>query len=453
MPRLLPLLAASLAVVITLPATAASGAVPLAVAACASGTPVTADYDGDGKPDQFILANQAGQVRYTSGGTSVWAHHATSVRSADLNGDTCADAVISPFDPSEHVTLVQGTASGLDFAGATTLDPTAAVVGEDDGGFGRLTAIGLRHDGISQVVIAGVRAKPYLYVYTIGGDLNVNEAPQVIDMGPLGANSFYFAHLAADHGTLAVGSSSDTVKGRFYAGAVYLFSADHAAPPTLVFRTRITQDSPGMATAAEQADQFGAAVDLRDGRLAIGVPQEDYAGHKGTGIVQTATWNESTLTLKAGRMLHQGTPGIAGTNEKYDAFGTTVRIARGLTAAGSYDVVIGSYEDVGRKDHAGSVTVANFTRALYRTYTQDTKGIPGSAETEDNFGSAIGLLPTNPKIDTLLIGAPTENTGTCSRGGYVIRSDGRKLSSRTAWTSVPPPDCDSFGVWGWTFGD
>jgi hypothetical protein len=103
---------------------------------------------------------------------------------------------------------------------------------------------------------------------------------------------------------------------------------------------------------------------------------------------------------------------------------------------------------------AGSLTIANFTRAIFRTYTQNSKGVPGTAKTYDGLGSAVGTLQTSPTTDTLLVGAIGEDAPGCHNLGYVVRTDGRKLSSATKWTTVPAPGCSSTRrFWGIAFGD
>ncbi len=134
------------------------------------------------------------------------------------------------------------------------------------------------------------------------------------------------------------------------------------------------------------------------------------------GLVQPIRWHEATSTYTAYRAIHQGTRGVVGTNEAGDYFGSHVVVTRGLTATGSYDIAIGASEVVGKAYDAGSVTVANFTRPIYRTFTQNSRGVPGTAEPYDEFGGALGVVRTSATTDTLLIGASGEDSGSGAPG-------------------------------------
>jgi hypothetical protein len=219
----------------------------------------------------------------------------------------------------------------------------------------------------------------------------------------------------------------------------------------------------------EAGDRFGRAVALRDGHLAIGAPHETIGRARATGQVQLLRWNAATTSFEPLRAVHQGSAGVPGTNETGDHFGGALAIARGLTAAGSWDVVIGTPdENVGSIVDAGAVAVANVTAASYRKLSQDTSGMPGKAERQhpeavargEFFGYAVGVLPTSATTDTLVIGAPGETNGDCYNQGYVVRSDGRRPRPATAWSSLTPPttgcsgyDSDVFDGWGAGFGN
>jgi hypothetical protein len=83
---------------------------------------------------------------------------------------------------------------------------------------------------------------------------------------------------------------------------------------------------------------------------------------------------------------------------------------------GYADVAVGTlHEDIGSADIAGSVTVlrgtsAGLTGTGAQSFTQNTAGVPGTAETADRFGAAVRLSDLNGdgKAD-LSIGADGEN--------------------------------------------
>jgi hypothetical protein len=442
---------------VLLPSPAAYAAAP----SCAVGTPVSGDVDGDGSPDLLVATVDENHTRYRrlpgDGGAASWvdADFDRELRAADLNGDVCADAMTAD---GNDLLLYLGTPAGLDTAAAVRLElPRAGELDDPE----RLNVYyaGMRNNGVSQIAVAGSVEddggffRPFLDVVTLDATAHLASV-QSFDLAALGARADEYYQVSADNGLVAVGAPFDSVGSKLDAGAVYVFSPVPATPTTLAFRTRLTQNSAGVPGGAETGDAFGYALSLRDGRLAIGVPYEANGRVKEAGLVQPILWNQAKLGYTAYRSITQGTAGVPGTDEKADHFGAAVAVTRGLTAAGSYDIAIGAPdENVGSKVNAGSITVANFTRKLFRTCTASTKGVPGTAERNDAFGYAVAALRTSAATDTLVLGVTGEETGDCNSTGSVLRSNGRKLSSSTTWTQIAPPGCDyPYAGWGFDFG-
>jgi hypothetical protein len=262
-----------------------------------------------------------------------------------------------------------------------------------------------------------------------------------------------FGVLATSGATVAIGVPNAVVKGHGSAGAVWIYTPDAADPTQLVRRKVLSQNSPGVPGTAQTRDRFGAALAIRDGRLAIGAPGESDGRHPAAGLVQPILWTEATNTYTAYRAITQNTSGVPDKNESFDAFGGYLALARGLTASGSYDIVIGAEEGYGKLKEAGSVTVANFTRSLYRGYTQASAGIPGNPQAEDAFYH-VGVLRNSSGIDTVLIGSPGEDSNGTKSIGRAMRSDGTRLTSKTVWTTIPlPADFpDGLRLWGLSVG-
>lgn len=415
---------------------------------CSPGVPITGDYNGDGSADLAVGVQRtsvdASDLPFTvipSGSAqSYWVAagvNDSEIVNADLNGDTCADAVVS------GTTLMFGSPQGLNIAGAISLTLPQASLPTPEEEL-QVTATALRHDQISQVAVAGwtydvddgcCERHHFLDVFTLDAH-GVPGVPQVFDLTARNASGGLA--IASSGRSIAVGDGNLTVAGKVWAGGVFMFSSTATAPATMTYRTTLTQNSNGVPGTAEAEDGFGSAVSFRDGRLAIGAPGESIGKAVYAGQVQPILWNETKSTWTAYRAINQGTPGVVGTNEFGDQFGYVVVVARGLTAAGSYDIAISATEKVGKAAGAGSVTVANFRKAIYRTLTQNTKGVPSAAEGGDDFGDGLGVLRTSSSRDTLLIGVPGEQRTLPSPPvGYVMRSDGKKLSSRTHWSTVP----------------
>lgn len=116
------------------------------------------------------------------------------------------------------------------------------------------------------------------------------------------------------------------------------------------------------------------------------------------------------------RMIHQDTPGVPGADEAGDLFGASVEV--GDTNGDGYaDIVAGNpYEDFAGADDAGTVAVipggaSGPTGAGSKVFSQNTAGVPGTAERRDYFSEAVTLLDTDGDGPAdLVVGAPGENT-------------------------------------------
>ncbi|MFF1298705.1 MULTISPECIES: FG-GAP and VCBS repeat-containing protein [unclassified Streptomyces] len=115
------------------------------------------------------------------------------------------------------------------------------------------------------------------------------------------------------------------------------------------------------------------------------------------------------------RMLHQDTPGVPGTGESGDFFGASVAVGD-VDGDGCADIVAGvPLEDFAGVQDAGTVAVipggaSGPTGAGSTVFSQNTAGVPGTAERQDRFGEAVTLLDTDGdgRAD-LVVGAPGEN--------------------------------------------
>ncbi len=322
------------------PGVAVAAAPAVSSLPCLPGIPLPGDHDGDGRPDELVdvvgLGDSHGWGRYRvtpgDGDPATWLYVGAGAKSADLNGDVCADAV-------SDASLLFGGPSGLDPATTVALSlPQAA--GIDPDGIEQVVVsdgVAIRHDGISQVIVAGYFdddgpvGNPFLDVFTLDA-AGAAGVPQVITLTEV--SSTKAVALAASRGTVALGLADLTVGGKVQAGGVVLFTPDAADHTTLERRATLTQNSPGVPGMAETGDGFGWTLDLRDGRLAVGVPLEDTGEAEDSGAVQPILWHEATATYTAYRRIKQGGNGVPGTDETTDWFGYQVVVTRGLTGAG-----------------------------------------------------------------------------------------------------------------------
>ncbi|MGC0205105.1 VCBS repeat-containing protein [Streptomyces levis] len=137
----------------------------------------------------------------------------------------------------------------------------------------------------------------------------------------------------------------------------------------------------------------------------------------------------------------QDTPGVPGADEEGDWFGNDLSIAD-VDGDGYGDLAVGTiHEDVGSADIAGGVTVlrgsaAGLTTTGAQSFTQDTAGVPGTAETADRFGASVRLsdLTGDGKAD-LSVGADGENHP--SGAVYSLRGSASGITTKNAVSFGP----------------
>ncbi|WP_051819412.1 FG-GAP-like repeat-containing protein [Streptomyces sp. NRRL S-920] len=138
----------------------------------------------------------------------------------------------------------------------------------------------------------------------------------------------------------------------------------------------------------------------------------------GPGGAVTVTYGGATgLSTRTPVRVTQDTAGVPGAAEKGDAFGWS--LSSGDTNGDGYaDIAVGAAsESLGAAKKAGSVIVlrgsaSGLTGAGAKAFSQDTSGVPGTAETSDFFGGEVRLADGdgNGRAE-LVAGAYGENDG------------------------------------------
>ncbi|HST82718.1 MAG TPA: FG-GAP and VCBS repeat-containing protein [Kineosporiaceae bacterium] len=220
---------------------------------------------------------------------------------------------------------------------------------------------------------------------------------------------------------LAVGAPSEALGPVAYAGSVNVLYGS-ATGPTADSSQFWSQRSSGIAGAAEFGDSFGSAMTSgdfnHDGRadLAVGVVQEKLgADVDSAGAVNVIYGSAAGLSANHNQVWSQNTPGVPGTAEDFDEFGS--RLAAGdFNRDGFADLAVGEWrESVGTVHQAGMVTVlygsdSGLRAAGAQFWTQDSPKVVGESEISDQFGAALAVAEmTGDDYADLIIGVPGEN--------------------------------------------
>jgi hypothetical protein len=230
---------------------------------------------------------------------------------------------------------------------------------------------------------------------------------------------------------LAVGVPREGVGAAELAGAVNILEGS-ANGLTGAASQLLVQGGGGIPDAAEPFDFFGNALAAGDFNndtfidLAIGVPGEDLATITDAGAVTVLYGSASGLSATGGQFFSQDTPGVLGTAEAQDGFGSALGVGdfNNDTFA---DLAIGvPSEGVGAAAQAGAINVlyggaaGGLTVTGNQQWLQGSGGVGGVAEVGDQFGFALTSGDfNNDTFADLAIGTPFEDVGTVFDAGAV----------------------------------
>ncbi|KUO16842.1 FG-GAP and VCBS repeat-containing protein [Streptomyces dysideae] len=311
---------------------------------------------------------------------------------ADLDGDGYTDLAVGAAgeDGGEgSVTILWGSASGL-ANGTTVADPEPAAHGE----WGKLLTAG-DFDGDGRTDLAVGTGSGHVYVIkggftpdgTAGAAQRIDVPDQAYAIDAMAAgdtNADGNADLVLTYRTDQTSSPS----GSWSKGVAYLGSSsgpDASVPRPLNGGTSIAL-----------GDINGDGYD----EIALGnvfTKEDDHSGSLGGKVVVIRGSEGGPVNGDAPMAeLTQSATGVPGADEARDGFGSAVSIAD-VNGDGYGELAIGVvFEDLGTTEDAGAAIVMNgassgVSRTGARTVTQNTSGVPGTAEAMDYFGSDLLL--------------------------------------------------------------
>ncbi|WOX22533.1 FG-GAP-like repeat-containing protein [Streptomyces solicathayae] len=405
----------------------------------------TSDFNRDGITDLVVglprEAGFAGRVSVLPGTTAGPSH--TAKKNLDQNSAGVPDA-------NEASDLFGYASAWGDVNGDGNADLVVGVPGEDGvtgqtdtGSVSVLYGPGLS-SGQSYWTAARAAGEKVGTVVT-SGDFNADGKADILSVAP-GAPGRWWAWDGAT-GTAKSGylnTAAYTAAVGAVAAATGDFDKDGYADvainyrdPSSVGRVLVLKGSSAGLTRGGLLSTRGgrslAAGDLNgDGYddIVVGQPATTESGHALKGGAVTAVLGSSTgLTATGSRTLGQDSANVYGTGEVGDDFGAAVSIGD-VNLDGYGDVLVGM---PGQDISANGTVLANAGMAIYLPgtstgptgtgstgYAQGYSGLPGAAEANDRFGSAVTLKDLSGYVRAdLAIGADGED----ANNGTIVQID------------------------------
>jgi FG-GAP repeat len=191
------------------------------------------------------------------------------------------------------------------------------------------------------------------------------------------------------------------------------------------------QDRSGVPDVGEAGDRLGAALVAGDfngdgfADLAVGAPGEDVGTANDTGRVTVFYGSPSGLRTSQSAVFDQNTAGANNANSDGDGYGAALA-AGDFNDDGFVDLGIGvpGQSVSGSADAGGFAvlfgSVLGLTTDGDQFLTQESSGVPGVAQTGDEFGAVLAAGDmTGDGKDDLVLGTPSEGVSGNANAGAV----------------------------------